>query len=347
MKKTKVHSSRTRSLAHHRSIFPLGTAFLLVLLVVSTLVALTSSSKRTTAQAASSFSFTAAGDYGQTNYTTANLKYIASSGVKFNLGLGDFSYDSSVNADQWSSYVKSYLGSSFPFEIVDGRHDTSQINKYAADLPNRISGMSGTYAKQYSFDYPSSAPLARFILISPSVLYNYTKGSANYNWVAQQIDSAHNAGIHWVIVGMHQYCFVIGTSSCPNQDLLDLLLTKKVDLILQGQKHDYQASKQLALNGTTCKTLSATSYNANCVVNATKSFTKGAGTVIVVTGTGGISPLLSVNTSDPKKGYFSTWMGANANPTWGLSQFAISATSLSEHFVGVSGSYSNSFTVNG
>ena len=152
MKKTKVHSCRTRSLAHHRSIFPLGTAFLLVLLVVSTLVALTSSSKRTTAQAASSFSFTAAGDYGQTNYTTANLKYIASSGVKFNLGLGDFSYDSSVNADQWSSYVKSYLGSSFPFEIVDGKHDTSQINKYAADLPNRISGMSGTYANQYSFD---------------------------------------------------------------------------------------------------------------------------------------------------------------------------------------------------
>src|SRR5712691_330784 len=50
----------------------------------------------------SSFRFTAAGDYGQTSYTTANLNYIAHSGVNFHLGLGDFDYDPNTTAEAWS-----------------------------------------------------------------------------------------------------------------------------------------------------------------------------------------------------------------------------------------------------
>src|ERR1051326_1020150 len=44
-------------------------------------------------EAPSSFSFTAAGDYGQTPYTTANLDYIAGGKVNFHLALGDFDYE--------------------------------------------------------------------------------------------------------------------------------------------------------------------------------------------------------------------------------------------------------------
>src|SRR5438067_1129627 len=36
-----------------------------------------------------SFSFTAAGDYGQTSHTDTNLNYIAKAGVNFNLAIGD------------------------------------------------------------------------------------------------------------------------------------------------------------------------------------------------------------------------------------------------------------------
>jgi len=298
------------------------------------------------ARAAASFSFTAVSDYGQTSHTTTNLNYIATSGVSFNLGLGDLNYNPNVTTDAWSTYAKSHLPTNFPFEIIAGNHDVAQIDTFAADLPDHIGAISGTYAKEYYFDYPPGTPLARFILISPTSLYNYSKGSAHYNWVAKTIDTARAANIPWVIVGMHQYCFVI-SASCKGQALLDLLISKKVDLILQGHKRSYQASKQLALNPTTCPTLSTTNYNAECVVNATTNLTKGAGSVIVVTATGG-QPLTSIDTTDPKTGYFRAWMGSNINQTWGVSNITISATQLTTQFVGTSGgTFSDSFTIGG
>ncbi len=303
-----------------------------------------------------SFGFTVAGDYGQTSYTTANLNYIAqqytSGKIQFHLALGDFSYDSTVTpavADAWSAYAKSLLPANFPFEIVSGGHDSTAIDTYAADLPDHLGNIVGTYAKQYYFDYPPSAPLARFIVVTPSEVlsgYSYSTGDPDYNWVASAIDGARAAGIRWVIVAMHQYCFVIDSTSCSDQDLLDLLLSKHVDLILQAQKHTYQASKQLTLNGA-CPILPLTYYNANCVVNATNTMTKGAGSVIVVTGTGGTVPQLAIDTSDPKISYFRAWMGANINETWGVSQFTLSATQLTMHFVNVSGGFTDSFVISG
>ena len=352
------NSYSRRSLTRRRTIISLGSIFILALVIATTFSASAQSNNSTTSQTGASFSFTAAGDYGQTNYTTANLKYIAHSGVSFNLALGDFSYNTSVSAAAWSAYAKSLLPANFPFEILPGGHDTAdagessgnQTQAYSAALPNHVGNITGSYGIQYAFDYPATNPLARFILVSPgNVLggYDYNKGSADYNWVAQEIDSARSANIHWVIVAMHQYCFVIDSTSCSSQDLLDLLLTKHVDLILQAQKHTYQASKQLALNGTTCKTLSDTQYNPNCIVNSTTTMTRGAGSVIVVTGTGGTVPQLAINTHDPKIGYFRAWAGANINQTWGLSQFTVSATQLSMHFVNVSGSFTDSFSING
>jgi len=47
-----------------------------------------------------------------------------------------------------------------------------------------------------------------------------------------------------------------------------------------------------------------------CVVDETTSLTKGAGSVIDITGTGGKS-LATIDTSDPQAGYFRTWMGGN------------------------------------
>ncbi len=297
----------------------------------------------------SSFRFTAAGDYGQTSATTANLQYMARSGVNFNLGLGDFDYSLTTTADAWSAYAKSYLPPGFPFEIVAGGHDI-QIDTLAADLPDHIGNISGVYAKEYSFDYPPAAPLARFIVISPSQIlpgYDYSLGSVHYNWVAQQIDAARAANIHWVIVAMHQDCFVIDSTSCHSQDLQGLLLNKHVDLILEAQKHTYQASKQLALNPTTCPVLPITSYNTSCVVNSSNSFTKGVGSVIVVTGTGGTVPLLPIDFTDPKINYFRTWMGSNVNQSFGVSQFSVTPTNITMNFIPTTGSFSDYFTING
>src|SRR5712691_10843236 len=210
---------RKRSLTRPRTIISLGS-FLIVALLLMTTFSVSAQRTGTTSHGGASFSFTAAGDYGQTNYTTANLTYIAKSGVSFDLALGDFSYNlSTVNAAAWSAYAKGLLPAKFPFEILVGGHDGSQIKTYAADLPNYMSNMTGTYSKQYSFDYPSSGPLARFIMVSPGGSGNYNKGTSGYNWVSQMIDGARAAKIHWVIVAMHQYCFVIGSASCNGQDL--------------------------------------------------------------------------------------------------------------------------------
>jgi len=301
---------------------------------------------------ASSFRFTAAGDYAQTTYTTANLEYIARSGANFHLALGDLNYDPAhVTAEQWSDYVKSHLPPGFPFEVLVGNED-EQADALIDELSNHIGNISGIYGKEYSFDYPSGAPLARFIFASPGGIlagYSYAKGSPHYNWVAQQIDGARSAGIPWVIVGMHEYCIVMNSTihsdTCASVDLTNLLLSKKVDLILYGHKHNFQVSKQLALNSTTCMTLTIGAYNPSCVVSASTSLTRGAGSVMIINGSGGDAPLATIDTSDPEVGYFRSWEGGNSNPTWGISRFTVTPTQITAQYVGVSGSFSDSFTI--
>src|SRR5712691_7574413 len=335
-----------------------GTVLLLALVIASSFFAFASSgrSARASSTLPLSFIFTAAGDYSQTTHTTANLNYIGgSSGASFNLAIGDLNYNPNVSTDAWSNYVKGILPSPFPFEIVAGNEDSKQINRFITDLPDQLKNISGTYGKQYYFDYPATGPLARFMLVSPGGVvsgYNYKKGSTNYNWVSNTIDGARMAGIPWVIVAMHEPCIRVGNTKgnpkCPSDGsaLMNLLISKKVDLILTGHAHSYQASKQLAFNGTTCKSIQLNAYNSNCIVNATTSLTKGAGSVIVISGTGGSDPLSTLNNADPEAGYFRTWMGINANETFGVSQFTVSATQLSMQFVGTSGgNFSDSFTI--
>lgn len=343
---TETNNNPESRINRSRHFFSLASLSLLVVMIVSTFFAITYPGLAVKATSPTSFSFTAVSDYGQTSQTTANLNYIAGSGASFNLGLGDFNYNANVTPAAWSTYAKSHLPANFPFEIISGTHDAAQIDAYATNLPDRIGNVSGTYAKEYYFDYPPSTPLARFIMISPTTLpgYNYNLGGADYTWVAASIDSARAANIPWVIVGMHEYCFVIG-NSCTNQDLLDLLLSKNVDLILQGHQRNYQSSKQLALNPTTCPTLAVGSYNPNCVVSAKTNLTKGAGSVIVVNSAGG-QPLQNIQTTDPQTGYFRTWMGSNVKQTWGVSNITVSTTQMAIKFVGTSGGkFSDSFTI--
>lgn len=299
-----------------------------------------------------SFTFTAAGDYAQTTQTTASLKTIAQSGASFHLALGDIDESTTDTAAQWSSFIKSQLPSGFPFEIIPGDHDTSQSwATYTADLPDKM-GSTGSYGQQYYFNYPRTAPLARFIMISPGqTSQSYNKGSSGYKWVTSAITSARTAGIHWVIVGLYENCFSLGSAHCSTDDILNLLVSQHVDLVLYAHKHDYEASKQLAFNGTSCTSLT-TSYNANCVVNATSTMTRGNGTVIVIDGTAGINPQLSISQTDPAFQYFRASNGRGSNTTWGVMRISVSPTQLSEKFVpdqGLkgSGTFSDSFTING
>src|SRR2546425_10693624 len=113
-----------------RTLFTLGSVFVVVLVAASTLLTFihfstgmhaaptkpgiakatqapqpTATPQSTVIKSEPSFSFTAAGDYGQTSYTTANLDRIAKSGVKFHLPLGDFDYYPNTSAAAWSTYA--------------------------------------------------------------------------------------------------------------------------------------------------------------------------------------------------------------------------------------------------
>src|SRR6266567_4166977 len=152
--------------SHH--LFPFGTVFLMILVLASLLVVLPAYNNARPVLAGSSFAFTVAGDYGQTKNTTAVLQTIAKAGASFNLAIGDLNYDyPTVSAQQWSTYVKSYVPSDFPFELVAREYDTGDIGQLEGDLPDHIGNVSGTYGEEYYFDYPPPAtPLARFIFVS-------------------------------------------------------------------------------------------------------------------------------------------------------------------------------------
>jgi len=303
----------------------------------------------------SSFSFGAAGDWGQNSNTTAVLTALKNSGANFGIALGDFSYVMGNSETAWCNFVKASVGSTYPFELISGNHEDAvrdgQINNYASCLPHRLSPLTGLYAKQYYFDYPTSSPLARFINISPGLTfpddgsYDYSAGSPRYNWVSTAIDGARSAGIKYVVVSMHKYCISLVSGSCEvGPDLMNLLISKKVDLYLQAHDHAYSRSKQLAFK-TGCTSISPGSYNSNCVVDNDNNFAYNAGTVIATVGVGGVG-INSQSGSDPEAGYFSTFQGSGNNPTFGFLKFTVSPTSISAQFVrGAGGSFTDSFTI--
>ena len=305
----------------------------------------------------STFSFGAAGDWGQNSNTTAVLTAIHDSGANFAIALGDFSYVPGNSETAWCNFVKGTVGSTYPFELISGNHEDAvrdgQINNYIQCLPHRLTPLNSgaLYGKQYYYDYPAGTPLARFINISPGLTfpddgsYDYSLGSTRYNWVRDTIDGARSAGIKYVIVSMHKYCISLVSGSCEvGADLMNLLVSKKVDLYLQGHDHAYSRSKQLALKSG-CTSITPGSFNSHCVVDSDNQFAYGAGTVIATVGVGGVG-INSQDPSDPEAGYFSTYQGSNSNPTFGFLKFTISPTTISAQFVrGAGGNFTDSFTI--
>ena len=125
---------------------------------------------------------------------------------------------------------------------------------------------------------------------------------------------------------------------------MNLLLQKRVDLVLNGHEHLYQRSKQLA-TGAGCSALAIGTFNAACVADADAELVKGVGTVIATVGTGGIQ-LRDVLATDPEAGYFAASSGLNANPTWGNLDVSATANALSARFVPASGgTFADAFTI--
>ena len=210
--------------------------------------------------------FTAAGDFSSSANASAVMNAINATDSDFTLAVGDLSYGATGQEETWCDFVTDRVGAGYPFELVSGNHESNglngKINNFSACLPNQLPGAVGTYGRQYYVDVPAENPIVRFIMISPGAdlpgrtIWSYTAGSPRYLWTANSDRRRPYASIPWVVVGMHKPCITVGLYDCdPGPDLFNLLLSKKVDLILSGHEHNYQRSHQLG-SGAAARRLS-------------------------------------------------------------------------------------------
>ena len=300
--------------------------------------------------------FTAAGDIATSTSTAgAVLSKVGAADPDAHFALGDLSYGVTGAEQSWCDFVTSRVGPGFPFELLAGNHESNgvngNINDFSACLPNQLSGVVGTYGRQYYVDVPQENPLIRFVMISPALpfpdgtTWSYAAGTPRYNWTASAIDGARAADIPWVVVGMHKPCLSVGVYGCDvGAALVNMLLAKRVDVVLSGHEHAYMRTKQLGL-GTGCASLTIGGYDADCVVDGDSSMTAGAGTVFGVVGTGGVT-LRDINSSDPEAPYFAATSGANQNATFGFGSFDVTPDEMTVSFVrAAGGTFSDAFTL--
>ncbi len=211
------------------------------------------------------------------------------------------------------------------------------------------------YGREYYFDYPSSNPIMRFIFIIGGIggsWVNYASGTTHYNWLSDRIDEAKNAGL-WTAVVNHRNCVSDGSiGACQSTfDPFKLAVTKKVDLWLNGNDHNYQRSKQLSSppedpcigSGTTFTSC----HKADEGDGQLAPYVRGAGTVVNVIGTGGRAGAGICNPSPgpcPRAGYFVKLCGANGEiasepktlgckSDYGFSFFTVTTTSITADWV--------------
>ena len=306
------------------------------------------------ATTANTFTFAAAGDLAA-NGGVASYADLDQSGVSFFLGLGDLDYDQTPTDEAWCDYVKQHLptlGPEFPFELLVGSHEDQDgqngyILNHATCLPDRL-GVTGMYGVHYYFDYPASSPLMRLIMIPPNmrvenVLYNYTPDSPHYAWLSSTIDSARAAGIPWVVVGMHDVCITAGIKTCEiGSDLMNLLVSKRVDLVLQAHDHNYQRSKQLRFKSGVCTAIPVGSFDPACVVDsgADGVYAKAAGPVFVISGNFGHC-CYPVSAADPEAGYFARFDSTSR----GFTKYTVGPGHIAAQFVNSTGAFTDSFSI--
>ena len=311
----------------------------------------------------SSFSFGAVGDHGGSARTRAVLRAVGAHDPDFFMSLGDLSYDT-LEPGPWCQLVKNSLnagagepvgdpyGETYPFEIIQGNHDTETIDEFTAPdcLPDRLGAVPsppGSYGREYYFDYPANAPLARFITASPGLGYSYAVGSPHRQWLGETIDAARAAGIKWVIVAEHLNYVSAGTKGNETgPHFFNFLVSKNVDLLLQGHDHTYQRTHQLA-HSAGCPSVPTRTVLASCIANDGGSglYPAGEGMVTLINGVGGVSNY-RIKPADPEAGYFAKVKGGNHGRFFGFTEFTVDANSLSGSFVSAAGvRFRDTFTI--
>jgi hypothetical protein len=287
---------------------------------------------------AGSVRFSVLGDIDSTEDSAAVLDGIAARGDDLALAVGDLSYGQPGEEQAWCRFVTDRVGSGYPFEVVAGNHEdddgpNGSIDAFRECLPNRLPGLVGDYGRQWYADVPAGQPLVRVVLISPGLLldgstWSYAEGTPRYDWTRDAVRGARDAGIPWVVVGMHLPCLTVGVYECASGvDVVDLLVREGVDLVVTGHEHMYQRTAPLAL-GAGCTGLVPGRYDAACVA--------GRGTTFITVGTGGRS-LRDADPEDAEWPYFRAVSARNLDPAHGSLAVEATADRLVARFEPVAG----------
>jgi len=313
------------------------------------------------AQPNAGFTFGAAGDFTNASnfHTTANA--VQAQKPDFFLALGDFSY-SFRGEEEWCNYWRSLSVTNLL--LIAGNHDTGEspggnIDRYMRYCGNPFAKiLTGKYGRQYYFDYPVGAPLARFIMVTPGIGgdtggldTNYAVNRQGYKFTAEAIDAARATGIKWIFVGMHK--LYINTlekheneiSTDNKSTFMTMLLDKRVDVILQGHEHGYERTKQLATNASACPVVPTNAFDRDCVVNEGNALVKGAGTVIQIIGSAG-KDMRSLRQGDEEFQYFVGRFAHKELKAFGFGSFAVTANQLTYRYVRSAGpEFDDSYTI--
>jgi len=293
-----------------------------------------------------SFTITLGADFGANIHTDKVLKKIREINPSFQLTLGDLSYDEIVGENNWCKYVDEAMGTEIPFQIVTGNHESDGadglIDRFIDCMPNKIDGIVGTYGKEYYFDYPVAEPYVRFILISPELrfsdgkIYKYAPGTEHFNWLNEAIDSAQSSEIPWIVVGMHKDCISPGRATCEmGIPLMNYLIQKKVNLVLQAHSHIYTRLKQLTCIVSNPRGIL---FDEACLVNNNLGniYKKSSGPIFVTVSSSGQSIRL-IDKSAESFGYVEKAMYRDIDATYGLLKLDFSRQQIRGEFVPTEG----------
>lgn len=297
--------------------------------------------------------FTAQGDIGLGPNSRKVLDVIAGIKPHLNLTLGDLSYKAG-REQEFCDMVTGKLGADFPYQLVSGNHESNgrdgKIENFVDCLPNRLPGLEGEYGKQWRVDVPEENPVVRFIMVSPGLEFSegkldYSAGSERRRWTEAAIDEARSRNIPWTVVGMHAPCLSVGKYECvAGQEFTNMLIEKKVDLVLSGHDHVYQRTHQISL-GAQCPRLVPAGFSRGCLDGTGGSLVKGRGTIFATVGVGGVG-FYDIHDDDPERGYFAAAIGKNQDASFGTLDVTATESELAARFVPAEGySFTDSFTV--
>jgi hypothetical protein len=226
----------------------------------------------------SNFNFAASGDWGCNGRAVNTVNNIVNKNPELVLGLGDFSYQDT--ADCWFEIIAPLDDK---MKITIGNHDdetTSLLNQYMSHF---------NLTKQfYSFNYQN----VHFTVISTELLKD-SEGNEQYEFVNTDLASAaSDPNIDWIVVYYHTEAYTSPWVAIPNghnvhtglnrlRDAYHPLFEKyDVDLVLQGDNHNYQRSYPIKYNNANSSVPIITDPHTN-------NYSNPEGQIFVTVGTGG------------------------------------------------------------